>query len=95
MAFDEKTKRSDHYNCTAHVWPKHRPGSCWRGPGKIEYQHCNNCMAMLVTWSADVMKDGKWILLKQTRVVEPDWAAANVEPSVLETEDDNQATCSS
>ena len=79
MAYDEKTKRSNHENCATHTWPRHRGGGSISAAGNIEHQQCNNCLALRIIFTADVLIGGEWRRVTDTQIVEPDFTE-NITP---------------
>lgn len=71
MAYDPVTHRDDALPCAEHRWPKNQPGGCLRSCWRLEYQHCNNCPAMKLTWTIDVLVAGEWRTVTDEKVVEP------------------------
>ena len=70
--FDTKTSRTTADNCAEHRWSRFAGGSLSNG-GKVEYRQCNDCLAMKITWHADLIRDGKLIEVVDEKIVEPNW----------------------
>lgn len=69
MAYNENTKRTDSTNCVEHRWD--RSGTKLVSTGVVTHHRCNNCLAMKITWSTDVLENGNWVTKSDTQIVEP------------------------
>lgn len=73
MAFNTETRRTDSSNCKMHCFPKSQPGGHVSAPGSVSHQYCNNCLAVKISWSGNVLINGKWEVLTDERIVEPEF----------------------
>ncbi len=63
--------KSDNTNCTEHRWPKANLGGTIRSIGIVLHQHCNNCLALKITWESDEKVNGEWVKVRDERIIEP------------------------
>jgi hypothetical protein len=58
-------------NCETHMWPRSRPGGSMRAIGTVEYEQCNNCLAVRVKFLTDILREGVWVRVEEERVMAP------------------------
>jgi hypothetical protein len=64
-------------NCESHTWPNSARGGSQRSIGVVEYEQCNNCLAMRLLYKTDVKINNEWVRLTDTKIVEPNFSTDN------------------
>ena len=68
---------NNYKNCTEHMWPRMYAGGSLSSKGRLEYEQCNNCLAMRIRFATDLHIGDKWVRVTDTKVVEPTFIAEN------------------
>ena len=60
------------FKCIEHCWPRSAPYAMTSSVGRVEYQFCNECLAMKIVFSTDVRNSmGEWEIVSEVKIVEP------------------------
>lgn len=62
-------------NCAVHTWPHTHPGGSSRAVGSIEYQQCNNCLALKIKFTTHIQAGTGWLKVEQEQLIEPAFTA--------------------